>query len=171
MNTNIIVESSGKLIWKGKEYKCAIGKGGVSKDKKENDGKTPVGCFPVRKILYRADRILKPESVFPTFEITPDDGWCNDPNDLNYNRQIKLPYKASYENLWREDNLYDIVVVLGYNDDPPVSGKGSAIFMHIARPDYSPTAGCIALSLEDLLNILKEIDADTYVCVQSEGDD
>lgn len=169
MNSNIIVKPSGKLIWNGKEYKCAIGKGGVTKDKKEGDGKTPVGCFPIRKIFYRADRILKPQSVFKTFEITPADGWCDDPKDLNYNRQIKLPYGASYENLWRNDNLYDVIVVLGYNDNPPVAGKGSAIFMHLARPDYAPTLGCIALSLEDLLKILREINVNTRICVEEEN--
>ncbi len=162
----IIVKPSGKLYWQGKEFRCAIGKSGVSADKKEGDGATPVGCFPIREVFYRADRISKPESVFPTRELTPDDGWCDDSKDPNYNKQVKLPYRASAENLWREDNLYDVIVVLGYNDDPPVPGKGSAIFIHIARENYSPTAGCIALNLNDLLEILKTINKDVLVCVE-----
>lgn len=162
---DIIIYSSGELVWKDKRFKCALGRGGISKDKKEGDGTTPTGCFLVRKVFYREDRLVKPITNLPAQVLTPEDGWCDDLNDSNYNKHVKLPYPASHENLWREDNLYDIIVVLGYNDDPPVSGKGSAIFMHVARPDYSPTAGCIALSLPDLLELLEELNTDNKVCV------
>lgn len=165
---NIIVKQSGKLYWRGKEFRCAIGKNGVSSDKKEGDGATPAGCFPIREIFYRSDRVTKPESILPIRELKPDDDWCEDSKDPNYNKYIKLPYPASAENLWREDNLYDIIAVLGYNDDPPVPRKGSAIFMHVARNDYSSTAGCITLNLNDLLEILKDIDKNTLVCVINE---
>lgn len=163
---NIIVKQSGKLYWQGEEFRCAIGKGGVSLDKKEGDGATPAGCFPIREIFYRADRISKPESVFSTRELKPDDGWCDGSNDANYNKHVKLPYPASAENLWREDNLYDVIAVLGYNDDPAVPGKGSAIFMHVAKENYSSTAGCIALKPNDLLKVIKSINKDTLVCVE-----
>jgi len=165
MNNIITVKPSGRLFWQDKEYRCSVGKNGVTKEKQEGDGKTPVGCFSIRRIFYRSDRISKPESAFLIKELSPNDGWCDDPNDSNYNKYVKLPYSSSHENLWREDNLYDIIVILGYNDDPPVPGKGSAIFMHLARPDYSPTAGCIALSLPDLLKLLKGFDVDSKVCV------
>ena len=165
---NIIVKSSEKLYWQGKEFRCAIGKSGVLLDKKEGDGATPAGCFPIRAIFYRADRISKPESFFPTRELKPDDGWCDDSNDTNYNKLVKLPYSASHESLWREDNLYDLIVILGYNDAPPVPGKGSAIFMHVARENYPPTAGCVALKLDDLLEILRTINKDTLVCVEKD---
>ena len=163
---DILINPSGQLSWQGKEFKYALGRGGVSSDKKEGDGATPVGCFPIREIFYRADRSSKPKSVFPVYELKPDDGWCDDSADENYNKHIKMPYAASHESLWREDNLYDVVVVLGYNDDPPVPDKGSAIFIHIARDNYSPTAGCVAMALADLLDILKTVDKDTRVCVK-----
>lgn len=162
---SIIVKPSGKLFWQDKEYKCSIGKNGVIKEKQEGDGKTPVGCFPIREIFYRSDRISKPESILSIQELSPEDGWCDDSKVANYNKFIKLPYSASHENLWREDNLYDIVVVLGYNDDPPIPGKGSAIFMHVAKENYSPTAGCIALNISDLLEIIKTANKDTLVCI------
>jgi len=162
---NITVKQSGKLYWRGKEFRCSIGKGGISTGKKEGDGATPAGCFPIRKIFYRSDRIPKPDSVFPVHELRPEDGWCDDPKDKNYNRHVKMPYPASAENMWREDDLYDVIAVLGYNDDPPVPGKGSAIFMHVSRENYSPTNGCTALNFNDLLEILKNIDKNTLVCI------
>ena len=88
------------------------------------------------------------------FEIAPDDGWCDAPDDAAYNRPVKLPYPASAERMWRDDGLYDLVVVLGYNDDPPEAGRGSAIFLHLARPDYAPTQGCVALARPDLEAVL-----------------
>ena len=93
------------------------------------------------------------------------DGWCDDPGDAAYNRPVALPYKARAERLWREDGLYDLVVLLGYNDDPVVPGKGSAIFLHIARDDYGPTEGCVALSRADLLEVLKTADAGSRVVI------
>lgn len=162
---NIMVYSNGVLCFNDKKYRCAIGKNGIVKNKKEGDWKTPVGCFSIRKVLYRADKLKTLKTVFTTEEIRRDDIWCDDIKSLFYNTKIKLPFDGSYENLWREDNLYDLIVVLGYNDDPPIPGKGSAIFMHIARPNYSPTAGCIALNQEDLLEILKMSEKKTLVCV------
>ncbi|MDI6717816.1 MAG: L,D-transpeptidase family protein [Patescibacteria group bacterium] len=135
-------------------------------NKKEGDGATPIGCFPIRKIYYRADRIQNMETDIPAEILNKDDGWCDEPNDLNYNKFVKLPYSASTEYLWREDNLYDIIVILGYNDNPVIPENGSVIFMHIARPNYSPTAGCIALSMSDLLEILKTVSKDTLVCIE-----
>jgi len=164
---NIIVNSKGILFFNSKEYKCVVGKNGVSVDKKEDDGATPAGCFPIRKIFYRSDKIQKPASPFETIELTKDDGWCDEISDSKYNQLVKLPYEGSHENLWRKDNLYDIIVVLGYNDNPPVSGKGSAIFIHIARPEFTPTAGCIALAFPDLIEILKNCDLNTQVCVEN----
>lgn len=161
----IIVSSNGTLFFSGKTFKCSIGKGGVSNNKHEGDGATPAGCFLIRKVFYRSDRIDKINTVIPIEILSKDYGWCDDVEDLNYNKYVKLPYLASHENLWRDDNIYDIIVVLGYNDDPVIVGKGSAIFMHIARENYSPTAGCIALSQSDLIEILESISKDTSVCV------
>ena len=160
----IKVFADGYLVFGDKTYRCAIGRGGLVENKKEGDGATPMGCFPIRRLLYRADKISKPESVFETSPITKNDGWSDDVTDPDYNTQVKLPYAYSHEKLWREDNIYNIVVILGYNDDPPIAGKGSAIFMHIARSNYSRTAGCIALSEEDLRDILATVSKNTYVC-------
>lgn len=164
---DIFVNSFGKVIFGVKEYPCALGKNGVAMDKKEGDGMTPIGCFPLREVFYRSDRLEKPETKLPVSEIERNDSWCDDVDRQEYNKKIKLPFSGSHEELWRnEDNLYDIIVVVGYNDSPVVFGKGSAIFLHIARPEFTPTLGCIAFKKEDLLGILKSCDLETKVCVQ-----
>jgi len=139
----------------GRAWQCALGRGAVGREKREGDGVSPVGRWPLRRVLYRADRLAKPDTALACQAIDPDDGWCDDPADASYNRPVRLPYSASHERLSREDGLYDIVVVLGHNDDPVVPGAGSAIFLHVARDDYGPTEGCVALALPDLLDFLK----------------
>ncbi len=108
----------------------------------------------MRRVLYRADRVARPRTLLPVSPIGPNDGWCDDPRDRNYNRPVRLPYPAGHEQMWRKDHLYDLVVVLGYNDGPRSRGRGSAIFMHLAAPDFAPTAGCIALREADLRSLL-----------------
>lgn len=162
---NILVKGN-KLSFNGKTYQCAIGKNGFAVDKKEGDNCTPVGEYPIREILYRADKIAEPKSKLPISRIAKNEGWCDAPNDVNYNRKVKLPYNASHEKLWREDNLYDVVVPLGYNDAPVVPGKGSAIFMHVAKIDYQGTEGCVALKLPDLLDILSKLDRDSKIIIR-----
>jgi len=120
-------------------------------------------------VLFRADKLSLPQTNLPVSAIAAHDGWCDDPAHLNYNQQVTLPVEASAETLWRDDALYDVIVVLGYNDDPIVPGKGSAIFMHIARPDYSPTEGCVALAQDDLLKILKNCGLQTVMELLPEG--
>ncbi len=165
---DIIVKSAAKAVFNGKEYNCAIGKNGVTDDKKEGDGMTPIGCFPLREIFYRPDRVAKPKTGLAISEVSKDDGWCNDVNLAEYNQKVKLPFPGSHEKLWREeDNLYDLIIVVGYNDNPIISGKGSAIFIHLARPALTPTAGCIAFKKEDLLEILKDCDSNTKICIQN----
>ena len=139
-----------------RELRCALGPSGVlpAADKREGDGATPAGRWPMRRVLYRPDRGPAPRTRLPAAPIAPDDGWCDAPGDPAYNRPVTLPYPASAERLWREDGLYDVVVVLGHNDDPPVPGMGSAVFLHCARPDYAPTQGCVALSRSDLEAVL-----------------
>lgn len=153
------------LTWADKRVRCALGRGGLRADKREGDGATPLGCFPLRRVLYRPDRLSAPKTGLPCEPMAPDDGWCDEPADPAYNRPVKLPYPASHERLWREDGVYDLVVVLGHNDDPPTPGAGSAIFLHLARPDYSPTEGCVALRREDLLDLLKDCGPDSLLCV------
>lgn len=164
----IFIYSTGKLLWRNKEYKCAIGRGGFSSFKKEGDGATPIGQFLIREVYYRQDRLDKPKTILPLKVITSNDGWCDDIKDKAYNRLIKLPYSASYENLQREDHVYDLIITIGHNDSPPIPGEGSAIFIHIARAGYTPTEGCIVLSLEDLLEILETVDEHTLVCIEKD---
>ncbi len=148
-------------------YRCALGPAGVTADKREGDGATPLGCFPLRRLLYRADRLARPETALPVTPLVPEDGWCDDPHAAAYNTQVRLPFAAGHERLWRDDGIYDAIVILGHNDDPPRPGAGSAIFLHVARHDYPPTQGCVALALPDLLTVLREADATTRVCVES----
>ena len=150
-------------------WPCAVGKSGVRLDKTEGDGATPAGCWPIRRVLYRADRLALPETSFPCAALQPHDGWCDAPGDANYNRQVCLPYPGRYELLWREDEIYDVVVVLGYNDAPVRPGAGSAIFLHLARRDLAPTEGCVALRPEDLLTFLKLAAITSQVCVDLPG--
>jgi L,D-peptidoglycan transpeptidase YkuD (ErfK/YbiS/YcfS/YnhG family) len=135
-------------------FRIALGRGGIRADKQEGDGATPAGILPLRRVLYRADRVSSPVCAVPLEPIGPDDGWCDDPTHRDYNRPVRLPHDARHEVLWRDDPLYDIVGVLGWNDDPPVRGRGSAIFLHLARPDLAPTEGCLALPQADLRRLL-----------------
>ncbi|SCA56373.1 conserved hypothetical protein [Candidatus Terasakiella magnetica] len=150
------------LTFQGKTYKCALGKSGMTQDKCEGDGATPLGTYALRRVLYRADRLEKPETILKTHAIKSYDGWCDAPNHPLYNRPVCLPFSASHEKLSREDHIYDIIVVLGHNDDPPIPGKGSAIFFHLARENYEGTEGCVAIKRADMLDILATVD-DTAV--------
>ena len=164
---DLVIKSKNLAVWGTREFRCAIGRGGfVTADaKKEGDGATPMGRWMMREVLYRPDREKPPITALPLRALQQSDGWCDSPEDLSYNRRIVFPYKASAERLWRDDSLYDIVVVLGFNDKPPVPGKGSAIFLHVARPDFSPSAGCVHLARGDLLTVLNEADKDSAVLV------
>lgn len=115
---------------------------------------SPLGVWTIRRVLYRPDKGERPQTGLPTRALERDDGWCDAPGDPAYNRAVKLPHPASAEQMWRQDDVYDLVCVLAHNDDPPVSPLGSAIFLHLAKPDYAPTEGCIALSREDMLELL-----------------
>lgn len=148
--------SDGRLELPGRAAPCALGRGGVieAEAKREGDGKTPLGRWPLRRVLYRPDRGSAPQTALPVAALAPDDGWCDAPGDLAYNQPVRLPYPASAERMWRDDGLYDLVCVLGHNDDPPVAGLGSAIFLHLARQDFAPTEGCVALNRPDLVALL-----------------
>jgi len=138
----------------GVHFPCAVGRSGRRVGKREGDGATPVGRFALREVLYRADRVGRPRTRLPAAALRISDGWCDDPRDRNYNRKVRHPYRASAERLWRDDHLYDLVVVLGYNDGPRIKGRGSAIFMHVAAPGLKPTQGCVALDRRDLMRLI-----------------
>lgn len=170
-------DGMGWLDWGDGPRRCALGRGGIAVKGGEGDGITPIGRWPLRLLLWRADRIARPDTILPLRAIEPDDGWCDAPGDPHYNQLVKLPYPASHEELWRADHLYDLVAVLGYNDDPVVPGKGSAIFLHLARtadesrrgqeqePAFVPTAGCVALTLADALAALAQLEAGDQVVI------
>lgn len=147
-------------------FRCALGRSGLSPDKKEGDGATPIGVFPLRRVFYRPDRLSFPITRLPVWPLHPFDGWCDAPDHPDYNRPVRLPFPASHEAMWRDDSLYDLGAVLGHNDDPPVPYLGSAIFMHVAKPDYAPTEGCVALSLEDLKALLSRVGPDDEIEIQ-----
>ncbi len=150
----IRVENHGIIIPSLQIIRCALGPSGIVSDKKEGDGATPAGQYPLRRVLYRPDRLAPPATGLPLAPLSPDDGWCDDPHSVAYNRPVKHPFEGSAEYLWRTDHLYDICVILGHNDDPPVPGRGSAIFFHLCHDDYRPTEGCIAVSEADIRTIL-----------------
>lgn len=149
-----VVHPDGRLEFRGRVWRAALGGGGVRVEKQEGDGATPAGLLPLRRVLYRADRVPIPRAAVPREPIDARDGWCDDPASTAYNRPVRLPWAGRHEELWRRDGLYDIVGVLGWNDAPVVRGRGSAIFLHVARPRYEPTEGCIALALPDLQEVL-----------------
>jgi len=148
---------------------CIIGKTGmIDADKKrEGDMATPIGTWPMRCLYYRPDRLEAPPSDLPTYAITPDLGWCDDPDDPAYNCLIKRPFAARHETLWRDDNRYDLLVVLGYNDDPPQAGRGSAIFFHLCEQDTAFTAGCVAILQHDMLEMLKRANTRSAISISN----
>jgi L,D-peptidoglycan transpeptidase YkuD (ErfK/YbiS/YcfS/YnhG family) len=162
---DLLVDSSGFAAWSSWRMRCALGRSGISARKHEGDGATPVGVFAMRRLLFRPDREPRPTTALPSAAIAPADGWCDAPGDRAYNRPVRLPYPASAEQLWRDDHLYDLLVVLGYNDDPVVSGQGSAIFLHLAAPDFAPTAGCVALQRDDFLTVIAAADPASRVII------
>lgn len=148
------VVQGGLIRLNGLVFPACIGRGDVRADKREGDGATPTGLLPLRRVFYRADRGPAPRASVPVETLAPNDGWCDDPADQRYNSRVTLPYDARHECLWRDDGVYDLIGVLGWNDSPVVRGRGSAIFIHVARPDYAPTEGCVALAAPHLHALL-----------------
>ena len=153
----IIVNNKGELWYKKKRYKCAIGKNGVTRSKKEGDGCTPIGTFSLRRLFIRKDRIKKITTSLSQITIVPNMAWEDNPKSKNYNKLIFLKKNNSREKLFRKDKLYDLILVIEYNTKKIIKGKGSAIFLHIAKKNYSGTQGCVALKKSDFLVILQFI--------------
>jgi L,D-peptidoglycan transpeptidase YkuD (ErfK/YbiS/YcfS/YnhG family) len=145
---------------------CALGRGGITHRKREGDGATPAGAHELVMVYYRPDRVHRPVTRLPVAALRPDAGWCDDPADRDYNRPVTLPFAASHEELWRDDRLYDIVVVLDWNLYRPVAGRGSAIFLHLAAPGFAPTAGCIAVTEPAMRRLLATASETTFLDVR-----
>lgn len=165
---DVVVRADGTLAWRDRRVRCALGRAGLRADKREGDGGTPVGRFPLRRVFYRPDRVPLPATGLPVSPIDPDFGWCDDPADPAYNQPVRLPFAASHERLWRSDRLYDLLAVIGYNDDPVMPGLGSAIFLHVAEAGFKPTAGCVALAPEDLAELLACCRPGDRLCILAE---
>ena len=161
----IIINKSGYLKYKDFKFKCALGKAGVGKKKIEGDNITPKGTFEIVKIYYRSDKIKKIYSKIKLFKINKKMGWCNDPISKKYNQLIKLPSKYTHEKLYRQDNVYDLVVVLNYNRTPIIKNKGSAIFIHVAKKNYKKTEGCVALKKKHLVKLIENIKSKTKIII------
>jgi L,D-peptidoglycan transpeptidase YkuD (ErfK/YbiS/YcfS/YnhG family) len=145
----------GMLICGTLAVPCALGRSGRNFRKKEGDGGSPVGLWSLRRIYYRGDRLVRPQSKIPVLTIRGGWGWCEKAGDRNYNRRVGLPYATAHEDLKRPDHLYDIVVETSHNQRPRIQGRGSAIFFHLARENFAPTAGCIAVTLKDMQKVLR----------------
>lgn len=149
----------GRILGPLLDAPCALGRGGVTPEgeKTEGDGKTPIGSYPFRRVFYRPDKMTGPACSLKVEPLSAELGWCDDPVRAEYNRLVRLPFGGSHETLWRDDEVYDLILEIGHNDDPPVPGKGSAIFVHVARPDFRPTEGCVALTLPALTTLIRAI--------------
>ena len=159
----IIIKKSGYLEYKNLKFRCALGKAGIKKKKKEGDNITPEGTFKIIRVYYRRDKIKNISTLIKKKEIKKKIGWCDDPVSSVYNKEIKLPSKFSHEKLYRKDNLYDLFLVLNYNTNPVIKNKGSAIFLHITKDSYKKTKGCIALKRADLIQLVSEIKKNTKI--------
>ena len=155
----------GQVTVGNNHFRCALGRSGSRVMKREGDGATPIGHWRLQTVFYRPDRMPRPRSRIPIKVLRTHDGWCDAPADRNYNRLVRLPYPASCEPLWRSDPVYDIVVVLAHNSRPRHRFGGSAIFVHVARPHFTPTEGCIALSRTDLLRFLAVARHGSYLSI------
>jgi L,D-peptidoglycan transpeptidase YkuD (ErfK/YbiS/YcfS/YnhG family) len=155
----------GILVAGGTRAPCALGRAGIVRDKHEGDGGTPAGTHQLVGVLYRPDRLGRPVTRLPVAPIHRDDGWCDDPADSRYNRPVGLPYGARHECLWRDDNLYDIVVIIDYNLARPVANRGSAVFLHLAKPGFAPTVGCVAVAIGTMCQLLSLATAKTTIAI------
>jgi L,D-peptidoglycan transpeptidase YkuD (ErfK/YbiS/YcfS/YnhG family) len=145
----------------------ALGRAGVRANKREGDGATPRGGFHPLRVWWRADRALRPAPLLPVRPIGRADAWCENPSDRRYNRPFRRSAAESGDRLWRDDGLYDLFVEIDHNTRPRVAGHGSAVFIHVARPGFAPTAGCIALRRDDLRRLLRRLSPKTRILIHN----
>jgi L,D-peptidoglycan transpeptidase YkuD (ErfK/YbiS/YcfS/YnhG family) len=143
----------------------ALGRGGIRANKREGDGGTPRGTFRLRRLWWRADRLPRPHTQLPVRRIRKDDGWCEDPRDRHYNQPIRLPVQHPGDRLWRDDRLYDFIIELDHNTRPRIAGRGSAVFLHLARDNFGPTAGCVSMTKAAMLQLLRRLGPRTRIII------
>jgi L,D-peptidoglycan transpeptidase YkuD (ErfK/YbiS/YcfS/YnhG family) len=145
----------------------ALGRGGILANKREGDGGTPKGTFHPRQLWWRADRHPRPRTYLPVHPIRPDDAWCEDPNDRHYNQPMRLSRDQAGDRLTREDHLYDFIVEIDHNSAPRIAGRGSAVFLHLARANFSATAGCVSMTKSSMLRLLRRMSRQTKIIIGS----
>jgi L,D-peptidoglycan transpeptidase YkuD (ErfK/YbiS/YcfS/YnhG family) len=155
----------GWLTAAGHSIPVALGRGGIKANKREGDGGTPRGVFRPRRLWWRADRHVRPQTFLPVRPIRPDDAWCEDPADRHYNQAIRLARGESGDRLTREDHLYDFIVEIDHNTNPRIAGRGSAVFLHLARANFSPTAGCVSMTRSAMLRLLRRMGPQTRIVI------
>ena len=143
----------------------ALGRGGILANKREGDGGTPRGIFHPRQLWWRADRFPKPITFLPARPIRPEDGWCEDPADRHYNHPIRLDSGTAGDRLTRQDHLYDFIVEIDHNTTPRIAGRGSAVFLHLARANFAPTAGCVSMTRTSMLRLLRRMGPQTKIII------
>jgi L,D-peptidoglycan transpeptidase YkuD (ErfK/YbiS/YcfS/YnhG family) len=143
----------------------ALGRGGIKANKREGDGGTPRGTFRLRRLWWRADRVPRPMTHLPVRPITGADGWCEDPGDRRYNQPIQLMPGEPGDRLKRDDRLYDFIIEIDHNTRPRIAGRGSAVFVHVARPGFAPTAGCVALKPDALRRLIARVGRNTKIVI------
>ena len=158
--------SQGWLLAGPMALPVALGRGGIKANKREGDGGTPRGHFRLRRLWWRAERHPKPATALPVHRIKLDDGWCEDPSDRHYNQPVKVPAGSNADRLARADHLYDFIIELDHNTRPRIAGRGSAVFIHVARPHLAPTAGCVALRIDTLRRLLARLGPGTKIVVE-----
>jgi L,D-peptidoglycan transpeptidase YkuD (ErfK/YbiS/YcfS/YnhG family) len=156
----------GWLTLDGRTVPVALGRGGIIANKREGDGGTPKGIFRPRQLWWRADRHPRPRTLLPARAIRPDDAWCEDPLDRHYNRPIRLERGLGGDRLRRDDHLYDFIVEINHNTSPRIAGRGSAVFLHLARLDFSPTAGCVSMTKSAMLRLLERLGTETKIVIE-----
>jgi L,D-peptidoglycan transpeptidase YkuD (ErfK/YbiS/YcfS/YnhG family) len=155
----------GWLTADGRTFPVALGRGGIRANKREGDGGTPKGIFQPRKLWWRADRHTQPRTFLPVRAITPEDAWCEDPRDRHYNRPVRLPRDRVGDRLKREDHLYDFIIEIDHNSHPRILGRGSAVFLHLARDHFGPTAGCVSMTKSAMLHLLQRLGPETRIVI------
>jgi len=159
----------GLLSFNDKTIHCCLGRSGITDNKKEGDGATPIGKFRLLYGFYRKDRLQTLQSNLGFSPIEKHYGWCDAPDHQNYNTLVELPFEPSHEIMTREDRLYNICIVLDYNIDPAISGKGSAIFFHLTSPELKPTEGCVAIDPEDMQALLPLLSDQTHMLIHKDN--
>jgi L,D-peptidoglycan transpeptidase YkuD (ErfK/YbiS/YcfS/YnhG family) len=156
----------GWLTAGGQTIPVALGRGGILANKREGDGATPRGCFRPRQLWWRADRHPRPRTFLPVRAIRPDDAWCEDPADRHYNQPVRLGADSAGDRLRRDDHLYDFIVEIDHNTQPRIAGRGSAVFLHLARENFGPTAGCVSMTKSAMLRLLRRLGPGTKIVIE-----